>query len=108
MVVKFTDAVKRAELAIKLKKKRDRLAARMKELEELVNKEKDLLSSGESILRLALFSYYKLKLVIAPTTGNCSTLLLKNAAPVHRAHSCVYLPYLPKVPGTLSENYDKL
>lgn len=46
MVVKFTDAVKRAELAIKLKKKRDRLAARMKELEELVSKEKDLLSSA--------------------------------------------------------------
>ena len=59
--MKFTDAVKRAELAIKLKKKRDRLAARMKELEELVSKEKDLLSSGEYILHLALLADYKTK-----------------------------------------------
>ena len=47
MVVKFTDAVKRAELAIKLKKKKDKLRARMKELEELNSKEKELLHASK-------------------------------------------------------------
>ena len=43
--MKFTDAVKRAELAIKLKKKKDKLRARLKELEELNAKEKELICS---------------------------------------------------------------
>lgn len=42
MVVKFTDAVKRAELALKLKKKKDKLRARLKELEELNAKEREI------------------------------------------------------------------
>ena len=50
MVVKFTDAVKRAELAIKLKKKKDKLRARLKELEELNGKEKELLCSCKYLL----------------------------------------------------------
>ena len=55
MVVKFTDAVKRAELAIKLKKKKHKLMARMKELEELNAKEKDLLCAGRLIFHCFYF-----------------------------------------------------
>ena len=42
MVVKFFDAVRRAELSIKLKKRKAKLRSRLKELEELVAKENDI------------------------------------------------------------------
>ena len=53
MVVKFFDAVRRAELSIKLKKRKAKLRSRLKELEELVAKENDI-----SRIRKFLFIFH--------------------------------------------------
>ncbi len=46
--MKFIDAMKRAELCIRLKKKKAKLRSRLREYEELLAKENDYQENGKS------------------------------------------------------------